>query len=293
MFRLILLWIVYLVTLVVVIGKTVNISVDCSPSLLSLSGRSTIPAISQVLVINLDKSVKRLHHMDRLLKKLGIPYQRFRAIDFRNGTDRQYLEKVRRELLHPLTKIDFDMVNKSIHEESAAWWLNWNSMGCWQSHLQTYFQIFNGSLSHMNGPFLILEDDIELSSHIFDLLSYDYLYHYLPDDWETFHLDHYDLKCFENEVAWRRPTTTDKSHRQYCLVKHLVHLGGYVVRNARVAEKLLMAGNSDRWQIADFYINGLFENQVIRAYAPLKLVVRQQRESFGTEIHFTKPGGFH
>ncbi len=242
-----------------------------------------VPSLSKAFVINLDKRPNRMKWMDEQLNHLGIPYQRFSAINWYNGTNLIKMEE-QRQRLHPLTKMNLTLVQQQLSEKHN-FALNWGSAGCWQSHLQIYLQIIQGNYTNLPGPFLILEDDVHLSPRILDVLSYDYLYHYLPYDWEMIFLDHLDLLCHENEPHWKRP----KDHhpdRQYCMIKFTYTTGAYIIRNPSVAAKLVKSGNSDHIQVADWFFNYNFNSRYIKAYAILHRAARQT-DKFPTDIQFS------
>ena len=225
-----------------------------------------------------------MNWMEKKLTGLSIPFERFPAVDWYNGTNYEKMKQVR-ESLHPSTKMDLESVRQSL-AVNHSFALNWGSVGCWQSHLQVYLQIAEGSASHLPGPFLILEDDVKISPRILEILSYDYLYHYLPFDWEMLFLEHLYLLCHQNEPVWRRPR--DYSiEKQFCSVKFTYTTSAYVIRNPAVAAKLIAQANTDYVQVADWFFNFLFRSKTIRAYAVLKKVVKQAHETFQTDIQFS------
>lgn len=241
---------------------------------------SSIPAISKTWIINMNKRSSRLNIVTDRLKELKIPYHRYGAIDFGNGDPSKI--KLAKRKFHPMTKMNITKVQDELNAK-GRFDLNWGSTGCWQSHLQIYLNIMNGTASHLPGPFLILEDDVNVSSRIVEILSYEYLYKYLPYDWEMIFLDHLDLMCHKDEPEWKKPKDRNPE-LQYCLVKFTYQTDAYVIRNPMVAEKLVEAGNTDYVQVADWYFNRLFGNKTIKAYAITKRPVVQMRGVFGTDI---------
>lgn len=243
--------------------------------------RSTsVPALSKVWLINMNKRSSRLQTVVSRLKQLRIPYSRYGAINFDRGDPTNI--KLAKRKLHPMTKINFTLVRDEITNIPRPD-LNWGSTGCWQSHLQIYMQIVNGSAVGLPGPFLILEDDVNISSRIVEILSYEYLYQYLPYDWEMLYLDHMNLRCHTDEPWWKRPQDENRN-RHFCLIRFTFLTDAYVIRNPAVAEKLVQAGNTPHAQVADWYLNQLFGNKTIRAYAILRKPVSQLKELFGTDI---------
>lgn len=242
--------------------------------------RTSIPAISKVWVINMNKRSSRLLTVANTLRRLRIPFHRYGAIDFGNG-DPDKIQLAKRKF-HPMTQMNVSLVAEEIRNLSRPD-LNWGSTGCWQSHLQIYLNIMNGSASHLPGPFVIFEDDVNVSSRVIDLLSFEYLYKYLPYDWEMLFLDHLDLKCHQDVPHWKRPRD-NRPDRQYCMVRFTYQTDAYVIRNPDVAAKLVHYGNTDHVQVADWYFNELFKNKTVKAYAILKKPVSQLRGLFGTDI---------
>ncbi len=241
---------------------------------------SSIPAISKVWLINMNKRSSRLQLVTSRLRELRIPFHRYGAIDFGNGDPAKI--RLARRKFHPMTLLNLTLVKEELNQTTRPD-INWGSTGCWQSHLQIYMHILNGTAVHLPGPFLILEDDVNVSSRIVELLSFEYLYKYLPYDWEMLFLDHLDLKCHEDEPWWKRPKD-DVADYQYCLVKFTYQTDAYVIRNADVAAKLVKAGNSPHVQVADWYLSQLFGTKTIRAYAVVNKPISQLRGIFGTDI---------
>jgi GR25 family glycosyltransferase involved in LPS biosynthesis len=242
--------------------------------------KSSVPAVSKTWVINMNKRSSRLNLVQARLKELKIPYHRYGAIDFGNGDPAKM--KLAQRKFHPMTKMNLTLVEKQLSDQ-GRFDLNWGSTGCWQSHLQIYMQIMNGTASYLPGPYLILEDDVNISSRVTEILSYEYLYKYLPYDWEMLFLDHLDLSCHKDEPDWKRPKDNDPL-LHYCLVKFTYQTDAYVIRNPDVAAKLVAAGNSEGVQVADHYTNKLFGEKAIKAYAITKRPVTQLRSVFGTDI---------
>lgn len=240
---------------------------------------TTIPAISKTWVINLPGRNERMEFMDKQLAGLKIPYQRFEAFDFGNGSDENTISAMQR--LHKETKMNLQMVKAELERPvELVYRQSWGSVGCWQSHLQIALDIVYGDGSPYPGPFLILEDDVRVSSSLIKYLSYDYLYKTLPSDWEMLYLDFIGLTC-HNATTSRYPIVENK---EFCKIAFTYATGGYVIRNKEVARKLLDAGNTPQLQIADKYTNPLFRNETIQAYAILEKVVYQLPKAFGSDI---------
>jgi hypothetical protein len=153
--------------------------------------------------------------------------------------------------------------------------------------------ILNGTAAHLPGPFLILEDDVNVTSRIVDVLSHKYMYSRIPKNWEMLFLDHLDLKCHQETTNTRfvgkkqhqqQQFNSANTNKEICHVKFTYQTDAYVIRNKEVARKLVEAGNTDYIQVADWYTNKLFESKAINAYAFMDRVVTQMRSKFGTDI---------
>lgn len=259
--------------------------------------QSLIPAINKVWVVNLVYRKNRMEFMDRQLRELKIPYERWDAFDFGGGNETKTEVTLKR--VDPFSKMNIEQVRADMKVATDQ---TWGAVGCWQSHLHIYIDILQGKAATLPGPFLILEDDVKIDPSISHFLSYEYLFETLPSDWEMLYLDHIGLKCHANANASApaspssntlRGTNTPSSKpvnspntslSDFCAVDFTYGTGGYVVRNREVAEKLLAAGNTPGLQVADKYINPLFHMEKIKAYAILSKPIEQMPEEFGSDI---------
>lgn len=201
----------------------------------SIINRRTIPedGFLTAYVVNLDHRTDRMKFMKEQLTNLTIPYQRLSAYNFDKGNENLY-KQLKKTSLHPETKFD-------LSEAKKQWKVTWGEIGCWQSHLQIYFQYANGTLppcepvNHNNHqlpspspspsllppalervltdaqdakerPILILEDDVRLFPNITNYLSEKYLNTILPNDWEMLFLDHLGLICDNYYLNRLRPS---------------------------------------------------------------------------------------
>ncbi len=239
---------------------------------------SSIPAISKVWIINLQSRSERMEFMSRQMRNLKIPFERFEAFDFGNGSDSKTLEASQR--LHPNTKINLKLVGEELSKPvDYTMAQSWGAVGCWQSHLQIFMEIAYGSSSQYPGPFLILEDDVKVTTSINKYLNHDYLNKILPNNWEMIYFDYLGLKCHDEHSSKHYII-----HEEFCKINFTYATGGYVIRNKEVALKLIEAGNTAHLSIADKYTNPLFQTERIHAYAILEKVIHQLPRAFGSDI---------
>lgn len=233
--------------------------------------------VSEVWVINLDRRPERMRLMSAQLKELQIPFQRFSAVDFGDGKNESQL-KVAMQELQKETKINLEQVKVDLNNTDRSDF-TWGSIGCWQSHLQLYLRL---TASPSSGPFLVLEDDLELFPHIIKVLSRKFLSHYLPDDWEMLYLTHDGLKCFLEGAQLANDRAVDF---QFCQVQYAWQTAAYLIRSPAAAKKLTSFGNTPHAQVADWYLNERFHKKEIIAYALLYFAARQRRERFCSDIN--------
>lgn len=258
---------------------------------------SSIPAVSKVWVINLPSRSERMEFMDKQLTDLKIPYERFEAFDFGTGNDTK--AELARARLHPQTKVNFTLVAEELAKPvMLTMRQSWGTVGCWQSHLQILMKIaYDENMKKLTGPFLVLEDDVEVASSISKYLSFDYLFDKLPAEWDMIYFDHLGLKCKNyssnadsgviggrKHLLRRGPAGMKMLSNEFCKINFTYATGGYVIRDRDVALKLLEAGNTPEMQVADKYTNPLFRDDKLHAYAIFEKVVYQLPAKFGSDI---------
>lgn len=121
--------------------------------------------IDKVYLINLDQDADRLKHVDTQLKQLGIPYERFAAI---NGQ-----------------KVDIEELSKDNmlkRQALKAAHFNRGSLGCYLSHVAVYQKILQDGHQRV----LILEDDIDIISDFKNALVA--AYPRMPANWDLLYL---------------------------------------------------------------------------------------------------------
>lgn len=234
-----------------------------------------LSAFSKIYVINMHQRTDRMNFMINRLHELNISFERFEAFDFGNGKSEKIAEA--RQRFDPDTKFNESMVRDFLTRHSTNF-ETWGAAASWQSHLQVHFDIYRSDLP---GPFLILEDDIRISSKLLDFLSYDSLNHKLPQDWEMLLLDHLKLTCYEGT-----------SHDNLCLVSFAWSIAAYVVRNTVAVQKLISIGNSPYFQVADHYTNYLYQEKILHTYATIKKYVAQVQTNFLSDIRSKEKGQF-
>lgn len=225
---------------------------------------TSLPAVSKVYVINLDRRKDRLRGITKQLDALHIPFTRFPAVDFGNG--KQVWDAYKG--LHNGTKINLELVQKKIdaHKNTINSDYSWAQAGCWQTHLQILFDIIDNE-NILPGPFVILEDDAEIEPRIVDILSKKSLNEDVPKDWDILALGYDAQWCFDDvetveQVGYFFKRVTRKgSDGPFCLASSFLNTDGYVIRNAAVAKKLLAYSNMMAGQTADTYWHPLFRSR--------------------------------
>lgn len=232
------------------------------------SGKNGLPAIRKVYVINLDKRPDRMKAISIVLKDLKIPFERFEAFDFGNGSSLALKKAYSR--FYPGTKFNSTLVQQYL-DLNGNDHKTWGSAGCWQSHLQVYMKIV---AENIPGPYLVLEDDIKISPKITTFLSHENMFEKLPQDWDVLLLDHYFLRCHEDKDV----------PKGLCKVKHAFTTSGYVLRNVQVVQKFIQNGNSAGFQVADHYWNDMFEKKELVSYTTFGKIVMQAMDEFPSDI---------
>jgi len=231
-------------------------------------GSSSLPAIRKVYVINLEKRPDRMKSIASILGDLRIPFERFEAFDFANGS--AVALKNAESRFAPGTKFNASQVRQYL-EANGSDHKTWGSTGCWQSHLQIYMKIAS---ENFPGPYLILEDDIKVSPKIRYFLSFENMFGKLPRDWDVLLLDRYYLKCHKDKSV----------PKGLCKVRHSFTTSGYVLRNMEVVRKFIEYGNTAHLQVADHYWNDMFDKKVLIAYTTFNKIVSQAMDKFPSDI---------
>lgn len=245
--------------------------------------------ISKTYVINLDSRRDRMNYIAQRLHNLSIPYERFPAVNFHHG-HHPMADLVVKDRLHPATKMNLTLAREDLRVNPDAR-RNWGSTGCWQSHLQVYLDIHNGTGSFLPGPFLILEDDVEMANNLPYYLSLQFLETILPDDWELLFLSTFSLKCHdgvgENHTVYS--VSNQESHKnhteeyvthgsQLCHIERTYHSSGYLIRNQTTVARMIQLANTAEVNIIDWIWRDPFMRQELTGYA-IKRNPVWQRES--------------
>jgi hypothetical protein len=244
---------------------------------------SALPAISRVWVLSRNRRSVRLEMVLKKLEELAIPFQRFPAIDLGNGN--AGMLKLAKLKLHASTKLNVDLAGQEVKEREGRF--DWNGASKWQSHLQIYFHITNGTLGNIPGPFLILEDDVNITSRLLGACNWEYLFKYLPYDWEMVFLNHKLLKCHEDEKMFLTPRDPSLT---YCRMKYNLETNAYVIRDKKTIKRLVEVMNTESLQLMDSALNKLMETKQLKAYAILDKPVGDLRSVGTTHVGI---GGHH
>jgi len=249
---------------------------------------TSLPSISKVFVINLDRRKDRYEGIKKQLDTLKIAFTRFPAVDFGSQGERVWEAY---KGLHKDTKINLDLVKKKVdrHKNSIDSDYSWAQAGCWQTHLQILFDIVDNSAT-LPGPYLILEDDAEIEPRILEILSEKSLSADVPQDWNILALGYDAQWCFDDVVTVKRyaffftRTIRKGSFGPFCLATSFLNTDGYVIRNAEVARKLIAYSNMQSPQTADTYWHPLFRSKRLKAYIVRPRVTHQLKWTYSSDI---------
>ena len=213
--------------------------------------------IKRAYVINRAGDEERMQLANSFIRTQNITLHRFNAVNLINTTN--FLPPV-----HLLTKFNFtgDLQGKGM-----------GVVGCWQSHLQVYFEIIESvKRNEPDDPVMVLEDDAVFARMKEKNQYFQNALKHLPPSWGMIFLG-YGLsssvppECVKNESC-------GKSWFNRSTGRLLLTLS-YIVRNATVAKILSDASNTVYPQISDVFWGKLFGRRAIDAYLikPHPLVV--------------------
>lgn len=220
-----------------------------------------VRGLVDIRVINLEHREDRLVYMKTQMDKLDLKWKRFDAISFEQGKSQLPPP------LHPKTKMEYEPIKKFLDKSSFAY-LNWGSLGCWQSHLQLMMGIYDEP--KREGPFLILEDDVEIQSTLVNYLSKSFLTNELPSDWMILFFD------------WENPSIAAEVNG-FKRVTSCTRASAYMIRDRESLKKLIKSSNSKELQLADVHWNDKFESGLIVAYLMKHRVIRHNFD-YGSNI---------
>ena len=169
-----------------------------------------MPSI-EIHLINLDRSEDRFIGMDRKLKKLGLSYKRFSAID----------ASVMWDELAP--SVDFAAFERNVGRNIMK-----GEIGCYHSHLAVWDKI-----SHGSGDFaLVLEDDVVFHTNFIAALKYAATH---QDKWDLLKLN--KIRAKHSIAQWAE---RDWSVNAY--IGPATGMGAYLIKRSlakRLAAQLL------------------------------------------------------
>ncbi|KAH7832177.1 putative collagen beta-1,O-galactosyltransferase [Monocercomonoides exilis] len=187
-------------------------------------------------VISLERRTDRRRYMASQLKYTKLPYEFFPGIDGKllNSSDctNERLSFLSR--MHPRTKFNFTEACKSL----GPYFTKYGTIGCWQSHLQIYFDIVErAKKTGVDGPVLIFEDDAKLPSNIAQVLLP--LMSQLPENWDGLFLGRHRHNC------------SVKVSQDLCRLDFFWGAHAYLLNGVKAAEKLINISNTEMMQTAD------------------------------------------
>lgn len=225
--------------------------------------------ISEVYLINLKERPDRHKLMKDRLDKINLPFTWFPAF-FGKSIRENFTNNEPIVGLSSESKVDLNLVNKAIKTEENYW--NWNTVGCWQSHLHVYYLIRDKMIkTGIDKPVFIIEDDA-----IFQMKTKNIIKHMLPllpDDWEIFALGHDHLRVHEDEVGIQ--------FVNYDLIKVFSFLATHAIiyRNLKVINKLIAFSNTSHLQTSDSVTNDMVMGGLLIGYAIDPEVIKQDQGS--------------
>lgn len=169
-----------------------------------------------IFVVNLVRDYEKKAHMDNVANALGV---KFEYIDAVYGKDLSQ------------SQID-DVYDESLSLKELGRGLSRGELGCALSHLSIYQKMVNDGIETA----LILEDDVEISSELHDILN---ARQHFPCDWELLLLGYYSETATERvsmESFFGKSDVTP-SHQTVRLVEVAFGTHGYMI-NLRGAKKL-------------------------------------------------------
>jgi glycosyl transferase family 25 len=170
-----------------------------------------------IFVVNLLRDHEKKAHMDSVANTIGV---KFEFIDAVYGKD--------------LSQSQIDEVyDESLSLKELGRGLSRGELGCALSHLSIYQKMVNEGIETA----LILEDDVDTSSNLLDVLN---ATRHFPDDWEVMLLGYYSETATErvSMASFFGKSDVTTSHQAVRLVEIAFGTHGYMI-NLRGAKRLL------------------------------------------------------
>ena len=224
-----------------------------------------------IYLINLDRRTERLQNFIPQIDYLKLPYKRLSAVDGKKL--QQYLKKelVYDYKFHPDTLLRFDWL---VHPSSLGLVWDFGAIGCWQSHLQSYFAILeNYKKTLVDGPVLIFEDDVYLDKDMPEVIKNSLSL--LPDNWDIFYIG-YTLN----------PPCLHDVTKNICRAYDIVGAHSYIVNGSKSAKKMIDMVNLMENTVIDYALRWFYEKNLY-AYILHEQVVMQDTRGFKSDIPLT------
>ena len=184
-----------------------------------------------VYVINLKSRPDRLAFMKDVLNEIDQP---FTLIEAFNGKELSELCKTKPTVID--SKIVYtcqDFIRDQNYRRCKV-----GEVGCWLSHIKVFQQIVeNYEKTGRDNPSIILEDDVDLELNFKELVNNSLCK--LNPDWETFYIGYFHPERWVelgNNIGW---------------APHFSGTFAYVIRDAKVAKKMISFSNTSYCLIAD------------------------------------------
>ena len=151
--------------------------------------------LADIFLINLDTSPDRLSNFMTQMNYLRLPFKRLSAVDGKKIKEFLNSKSANLYNFHPDTLFRLDWLHPSQKSISES---EFEAIGWWQSHLQTYFAILeNYKKTLIDGPVLIFEDDVILDKSMPDIIKQSLPQ--IPNDWDLFFIGYTSLpSCLED-----------------------------------------------------------------------------------------------
>lgn len=222
---------------------------------------NAIPDIARTFLVNAKYRIDRLQEMRERLEQLHVPFTRFEAVEFKTDVyNYELLREIHHSKFHNQTKFDVNLAQMNIRHRKD---ITWEKIGRWQTHFQIYLDITLGDSLMYTGPFLIVEDNAEISERTLKYLTKDYLFKTLPKDWDLLLVDTLLYTC-QDEIG----IPAEQLEHRFCRAKTAFSIHAYVIKDTDAAYKLVTLFNTRSPRISDWYMSKLFEQGKLIAYIP-------------------------
>ena len=152
--------------------------------------------------------------------------------------------------------------------------MDFGAIGCWQSHLQSYFAILeNYKKTLVDGPVLIFEDDVYLDKDMPEVIKNSLSL--LPDNWDIFYIGY----------TLNPPCLYDVT-KNICRAYDIVGAHSYIVNGSKSAKKMIDMVNLMENTVIDYALRWFYEKNLY-AYILHEQVVMQDTRGLKSDVFLT------